>query len=359
MIPRNQLMSHAEYVHVLKGHLPVEAFKPRSRKLWVILAHLLLIGTAYAAFRFTSSIPVYLLLSIVIGHSLTCIVFLAHELSHNTIIRRPLLQYLLEVPLWGLNLIPATMWRRLHNQTHHIHGNTIRDPDRFFMKSELESADGRMRRWYTKLFFPHRFTSRWNPLVGFHFVTYIIRHLLAVFYPRDLRPSVVTYKPSYTSKQRLRIIGEVMAIACLQFGIFWAAGGTWAAYAWASPIALLFTSTFAMTYIWTNHYLHGLHEFHDPVAGSTSVQVPQLFDWLHSNFSYHTEHHLFPNVNADYYPLVSQLLLQHYPERYHRLPMSDAWRLLWKGEQHIREEPTSGNVEEPRSTAEFVKSNGI
>jgi fatty acid desaturase len=359
MIPGNQLKSHAEYVHVLKGHLPAEAFKPRPRKLWVILAHLLLIGTGYAAFCFTSSIPVYMLLSIVIGHSLTCIVFLAHELSHNTIIRRPLLQYLLEVPLWGLNLIPATMWRRVHNQTHHIHGNTIRDPDRFYLKSELESPDGRMRRWYTKLFFPHRFTSKWNPLVGFHFVTYIIRHLLAVFYPRDLRPSVVTYKPSYTSKQRLRIIGEVMAIACLQYGIFWAAGGTWAAFAWASPIALLFTSTFAMTYIWTNHYLHGLHAIHDPVAGSTSVKVPQLFDWLHSNFSYHTEHHLFPNVNADYYPLISQLLLQHYPERYHRLPMADAWRLLWKGEQYIREELTSANVDEPRSTAEFVKSNRI
>jgi fatty acid desaturase len=341
MVPRAQLMSQADYVHALKSHLPSHVFKPQARKLWVILAHLIVIGAGYTAFRFTSSIVVCLPLSLVIGHSLMCLVFLAHELSHNTIIRRPSVQYPLEALLWGLNLIPATMWRRLHNQSHHIYGNTLRDPDRFFLKSELEAPDGRLRRWYTRLFFPHRSTSKWNPLVGFHFVTYVVRHLLAVFYPRERRPTVVTYKPAYTRRQRLRIASEVVAIACFQYGIFLAVGESWPAYAWASPIAILFTSTFAMSYIWTNHYLHGLHEIHDPVMGSTSVEVPPLMDWLHSNFSYHTEHHLFPNVNADFYPLVSKLLIELYPARYHRLPMSEAWRLLWKGEQYIRDDQTS------------------
>jgi fatty acid desaturase len=65
--------------------------------------------------------------------------------------------------------------------------------------------------------------------------------------------------------------------------------------------------------------------------------VLPVFDWLHSNFSYHTEHHLFPNVSADFYPLVSKLLLEHYPTRYHRIPLAEAWRLLWKGEEHIAE----------------------
>jgi fatty acid desaturase len=338
MIPSEQLISHAAYLQVLKSHLPEQAFQPRLRKLWVILVHVIVVGMGYAAFRFTSSIALYLLLSLVIGHSLMCLVFLAHELSHNTILRQPILRYPLEVLLWGLNLIPVTMWRRLHNQSHHIHCNTLLDPDRFFLKSELEAPEGRLRRWYTKLFFPHRFTSKWNFLIGFHFVTYITRHLLAVFYPGDLRPSVVTYKPRYTGKQRLRIVGEVMAIVFLQVGIFCAVGGTWLAFAFASPIAILFTSTFAMTYIWTNHYLHGLQEIHDPVAGSTSVEVPRLFDWLHSNFSYHTEHHLFPNVNADFYPLVSKLLLEFYPTKYHRLAISEVWRALWKGEPFIQEE---------------------
>jgi fatty acid desaturase len=355
MTPRDQLISHAAYLQVLKGRLPQEAFRPRLRKLLVILAHLTIVGACYAAFHLTSSIALYLLLAIVIGHSLMCMVFLAHELSHNTILRQPLLRYPLEVFLWGMNLIPATMWRRLHNQTHHIYSNTLRDPDRFFLKSELDAPDGRSRRWYTRLFFPHRLTSRWNLLVGFHFITYVLRHLLAVIYPRDLRPSVVTYKPSYTVKQRLHIVGEVIVIVAMQVGVYFAVGGDWLAYLFASPIAILFTSTFAMTYIWTNHYLHGLFEIHDPVAGSTSVEVPRLFDWLHSNFSYHTEHHLFPNVNADYYPLVSRLLIEYYPDRYHRLPMTEAWRLLWRGEPFIQE---SENVSPARSDAELALEQG-
>ncbi len=352
MIPRDRLTSHAAYLQVLKSHLPEQAFKPRLRKLLVILAHLIVVSAGYAAFQFTSSLVAYSLLALVIGHSLMCVVFLAHELSHNTILRQPILRYPLEVLLWGLNLIPATMWRRLHNQSHHIHSNTLRDPDRFFLKAELEAPDGRPRRWYTRWFFPHRLTTRWNPLVGFHFVTYVLRHALAVFYPRDLRPSVVTYKPSYTAKHRLRILGEITIIVGLQYGIFLAVGSDWLAYAFASPIAILFTSTFAMTYIWTNHYLHGLYEIHDPVAGSTSVEVPKLFDWLHSNFSYHTEHHLFPNVNADYYPLVSRLLIEYYPHRYHRVPITQAWRLLWQGEPFIQEEE---HIDIDRKQAELVK----
>jgi fatty acid desaturase len=340
MVRRAQLISHAEYVQVLKPHLPPHAFLPQPRKLWVVLAHLVVICAGYAALRFASSIVLSMAIALVIGHSLMCLVFLAHELSHNTIIRHSGARYPLEVLLWGLNLIPATMWRRLHNQSHHIYGGTLRDPDRFFLKAELEAPDGRLRRLYTRLFFPHRLTPKWNPLVGFHFITYVLRHLAAVFYPGDTRPTVVTYKPAYARKVRLRIFAEVAAIVGMQAGIFWAVGGDWIAYLWASPVAILFTSTFAMTYIWTNHYLHGLYEVHDPVAASTSVEVPALWDRLHSNFSYHAEHHLFPNMSGDFYPLVSQLLTQYYPRRYHRIPIGLAWRLLWQGEQHIREDET-------------------
>jgi fatty acid desaturase len=87
--------------------------------------------------------------------------------------------------------------------------------------------------------------------------------------------------------------------------------------------------------------LHGLAELHDPLLGSTSVDVPPLLDRLHSNFSYHTEHHLFPSMSSDYYPLVSKILQERFPERYHRLSYREAWRKLWQGELHIVEQPAT------------------
>ena len=58
------------------------------------------------------------------------------------------------------------------------------------------------------------------------------------------------------------------------------------------------------------------------------VAVPPTFNWLHSNFSYHAEHHLFPAMNSDYYPLVSDLLREHFGEHYHRLTIGSAWTAL-------------------------------
>ena len=335
MTPREESLSHSEYVRALRSRLPIGAFATAPRKLWVIAGHLGFLGACYVGIRYNSNIAIRALLSVCIGHSLTCIAFLAHELSHKAIVRKRSIRYPIEVLLWGLNLMPATMWQQLHNHSHHVHGNTIHDPDRYFVKSELQPPGWVLRRWYARLFFPHHSTHAWNPFVWFHFVTYIARHLLAVCYPSGKRPSLVTHKPDYSRTKRLQILIEVVSIVLLQYAIYAVVGFDWRAFIWASPIALLFTSAFVMAYIWTNHYLHGLYEVHDPVASSTSVIVHPLFDRLHSHFSYHTEHHVFPSMNSDFYPLVSELLREEFPDKYHRIPISTAWQQLFRNEQHI------------------------
>ncbi len=325
----------SEYVKALRGQLPSRAFVAAPRKLWMAGGHLIIVLASYLGIRFSPFIACDALLSLVIAHSLTCIAFLAHELSHNAIVRSSAIRYPLEVLLWGLNVMPATMWQGLHNHSHHIFGNTIHDPDRYYTKSELQPPGFPVRRWYAKLFFPNRSIPNWNPLVWFHFETYIARHLMAVCYRGNRRPSIVTYKPAYTRTQRFRIFIEIVCIALLQYAIYDIVGSRWRAFIWASPIALLLTSAFVMAYIWTNHYLHGLYEIHDPVGSSTSVIVHPFFDILHNHFSYHTEHHIFPSINSDFYPLVSELLRKAYPDSYHRLPIRDAWRQLFRNEQHI------------------------
>jgi fatty acid desaturase len=61
---------------------------------------------------------------------------------------------------------------------------------------------------------------------------------------------------------------------------------------------------------------------------------------LHLNFSYHTEHHIFPGINSDYYPLVQELIQVHYPGRMNLLDAGDAWNLLMETPRHYKDENT-------------------
>jgi fatty acid desaturase len=103
-----------------------------------------------------------------------------------------------------------------------------------------------------------------------------------------------------------------------------------------------------MFYIYTNHMLCELTPVNDPLINSISLRVPKIFDLLHLNFSFHTEHHIFPGLNSDYYPIVQQLLLGLYPDRYNLLNADMAWKLMLATPRHHLDETTfitsSGNL---------------
>lgn len=324
-------LARSEYVNELRALLPAEAFAAAPRKLCWLFAHLFIVIGGYLGIRSSSSVIVFAVLAGLIGHSMACIAFLTHELSHNIIIRRRSLRNVLEVFFWALNLIPATVWRRVHNQTHHMHANTVKDPDRQFLESEKRLINC----WYSKLFYPHRNTLRWNPVVAFHFVPYIARNIIAAFYPNSRKPALVPYKPFYTQKLRIHIVMELIVIVGIQVAIFYGVGARWTAYFWASTAVVLITSAIVMAYVFTNHFLNPLVERADSMAATTSVIVPRWCDLLHSNFSYHTEHHLFPHMNSKFYPELSTLLQERYSDLYCRVPIRRAWQSLWTGHEYI------------------------
>lgn len=92
-----------------------------------------------------------------------------------------------------------------------------------------------------------------------------------------------------------------------------------------------------MAYIYTNHMLCPLDDENNPLANSVSLDVPAFVDLLHLNFSHHVEHHLFPGMNADYYPMLRQLLLDRHRETYQLLSAPEAWRRLLSTPRHYRD----------------------
>lgn len=319
-------MTHSDYISKIRFHLPPQAFRPAPAKRFLIFMHLGIIFSCYVTFRFTSSVVISLLLSVVISHSRLCIGFFAHELAHGAIVRNRLIRYPIEVFLWELNFVPATMWRRVHNQTHHVHANTPLDPDRPYLASEKTWAT----RCYTYIFYPQRRFGWLNPLIAFHWTGYVLRNIVALFYRPSAKPRLVPACPRYSACQKSTVIIEICFILFWQVMVFFVVGRTWPAWVWASVVSYLFTSAFVMLYIFTNHFLNPISETHDPLAHTTSVTVPRFMDQLHQHFSLHTEHHLFPSMNSDYYPLVASALKREFPDRYNVLPLAEAWKRLWR-----------------------------
>ncbi|HEY0107240.1 MAG TPA: fatty acid desaturase [Rhizomicrobium sp.] len=339
MIPASELKTASHYIAVLRPYLPREAFEPDPRHLVRIAAHLAVIFAGFVVLRETNSLWIAVVTAIVIGHSEACYVFLGHDLTHNAVVKNRGIKAALEMIIWGLILIPPSLWFRIHNQTHHAETNTLRDTDRTFLPSEETTVT----RIYSRIVFPNRQTPLRHPFFLFlNFPSYILRHLVTALLPGDMKPSIVTYKPRYTPALKRRLVYEIAAIAVFQVGLFYFLHGEGWRYVLAGPVAILVASAVAMIYLLTNHILNPLCEKADPLIVSTSVIVPKFFDWLHDNVSYHTEHHLFPSMNPRYYPLVSELLQKHFPERYNRMPMAEAWRRIWAHDEFMGEPDTLG-----------------
>jgi len=154
-----------------------------------------------------------------------------------------------------------------------------------------------------------------------------------------------------SQKERLLIGLELLAIVGLHAGVIvWLDGQPLKLLlAYFIPIWIGYAGVIA--YIYTNHLLCPLTEINDPLANSLSLRVPRILDLLHLNFSYHTEHHIFPGLNSSYYPQVRRLLQEHYPERYQLLDGSEAWRLLLSTPRHYRDSFTLTNWRGDRQLA--------
>ncbi|MEM7808214.1 MAG: fatty acid desaturase [Planctomycetota bacterium] len=312
---------HRFYATAIRPMMPKEAFKRSPRKLVPAIAHLLIVVAAWVAARYLDwwAWPI---LGIVAGHSMACLAFLAHELSHNAILKRGKVKRVVETGVMGLLGIPSTMWHEVHNITHHGNTNTPDDPDRRWMTDEVNKRNTAI----SAAFHPQKSWYRFSPLVPLQFVGYIMRNIIAALSGGHW--GTLPAAPKYDAKQRRSIAIELGVIVLIQALAFTVVGFDWVRWLLVGPFAWAVASSVVMAYVFTNHFLHPIHDESDPVGSSTSVIVPRWVDAMHFNFSYHTEHHLFPGMDSKWYPEVSRNLREQFPDRYNQLPFLEAWRRL-------------------------------
>jgi fatty acid desaturase len=77
------------------------------------------------------------------------------------------------------------------------------------------------------------------------------------------------------------------------------------------------------------HDTNELTEVNDPLTNTLSVTAPRWLEWLHLDFGYHVEHHLFPTMSGRHARTVRDVLVRLYGERYLTMPQGRALRLLY------------------------------
>jgi len=337
------LITQADYAKKLRPLLPSEAFLPDPNKIWILLINLMILITGWAIASYLDRwnwyyLWLYLPIAIVMGNSIAVLGFSSHNLLHSSAITSLWMRQVLSISGFAMVWMPPTLWKAVHNREHHNKTNSEQDPDRNYLYSQPNTWG----KWLQNLFIP---SSEVNPILlvvgmGYFWGMYVFRNLTSVlfFNNRSARYPVVAF--SVSTKERIAIACEtliligihVLVLASLHF----------------SPIQTLFGyfipiwigSAIAIYYILTHHLLCRMTSINDVLINTISIRVPKIFDVLHVNFSYHTEHHIFPGMNPDYYPMVQELLLTHYPERFNLMDADNVWKLMLQTPRHYLDETT-------------------
>ena len=343
-INRNKiLITQAEYAKKLRPLLPAEAFAAEPSKLVILFINLaiLILGWAIAdkLDRWSLSfLWLYLPLAVVMGNSVSVLAFSCHDLMHGTVMRNSRFIYFISLLGQTILWMPPTLWKVVHNRVHHNQTNTLGDPDRNYLYEQRNTWG----KWIQHLAFPSIEVHPIGLLIGMATAWgyYAFRNLSSVLLFNHKSVDYVPATFTVSAKERRAIAWELFIILILHLSIL--------TYLEFNPIKLLLSYFIPIGigyagmifYIYTHHLICEMTSVNDPLINTVSIRVPKIFDLLHLNFSYHTEHHIFTGMNSDYYPMVRELLEIHYPERMNLLNAREAWRLLLQTPRLYKNETT-------------------
>lgn len=342
-VDREIWITQAEYAKKLRPLLSAEVFLPGQSKIWILLINVLILifgwGIANHLDRWSwYFLWLYLPLALVMGNSIIVLLFSTHDLLHSSALKNPFLRQI--VSLLGLTMLwmPPTLWKAVHNREHHNKTNSFHDPDRNYLYEQSNTWG----KWIQNLFTPSVDVQPLWLLIGMGHAwgVYAFRNLSSVLLFNDGLSYCSPHAFTVSSKERRAIALEFFVILSIHLSVL--------TYLGFHPVKLLLSYFLpiwigysgAIFYIYTNHVLCRMTSINDPLINSVSIKVPKLFDLLHLNFSYHTEHHIFPGMNSDYYPLVQELLKTHYGDRFNLLDAGEAWRLMLQTPRHYKNENT-------------------
>ncbi len=311
-----ELRTIATYARAIRPTLPDHIFQPAtSRILWLPL-HIGVISTlAWTMVSDRLPAPLWPVASLLIGISLSGLVFLGHETMHGAVVRgRTLIKAVGFVALAPFTLSP-TLWTAWHNRVHHNHcGKAGVDPDMYPTMIEYETQRG------SRIMADHFGLGRRRLIsilsLAFGFTGQSQQMLWGAQKHNILSPGL-----------HRRAIIEFLAAVAMWTTIAVVVGLVPFLFIYALPFVV--ANTIVMAFIMTNHNLSPLTDINDPLVNSLSVTLPRALEFITLDFGYHVEHHLFPTVSGRHGKIVRDAILAKFPERYQSMPLTTALAKLY------------------------------
>ena len=304
------------YAREVRPHLPARAFQPApGRLLWLPVHVGIIVAMALWVVRGAPPWYVAVACAVVAGHSWGCLGFLAHETLHHAVVRSRWVERVVGYAGFAPYCLSPSLWSVWHNQAHH--GNTgrpVADPDGY----------GTLGFWrknrVVRILETLAPGSGYPRSAAFLFVWFSIHSLLVLVFHSQ--------RNGYYARVSRRVVyAETVGMVAFWLGVLGLVGPR--AFVFVYVVPTLVANAVVMSYIATNHFLNPLTDVNDPLANTLSVTSPRWLERLHLQFGYHVEHHLFPTMSGRYAPVVREVLVQRYGDRYLRMPHGRALRLLY------------------------------
>ena len=312
-----ELRSVSWYQADLRKHLPEEIFlRTPSRALWALVLVPLSATSLYLIL--TAGLPWYakLFLAIVAGQCHVALSFLAHEALHGSIVKQRWLQDIIGFVGFAPYFISPSYWRFWHNNLHH--GNTqllYKDPDAFPTISVYK------RSRFMRTIFPL------TPGSG----TKISLLYFCYWFPLQAILNQVSFRfgnKMWEKMDHKRVTIEFALICVMMASYVWFVGLNDILFLLVIPFM---TQNYTnMSYVSTNHNLSPYTKVNDPLVNSLTVTNNRFFEFIHLNFGYHTEHHIFPRLSGRHAKKVHAKMLELYPDRFQVMSKFKALKLLYK-----------------------------
>lgn len=305
------------YQQELKKMLPKSVFERNpTRSLYTFSFLALNITIVSFFFAFEMSWPVKLVLGMMLGLFNAGMTFMAHEALHGSVFKSPLLQDLLGFLGFGPFLVSPTYWKYWHNFLHHGHTQLlIKDPDAFPTLGVYK------RSVFMKRLF--NFTPGSQKFVSYFYFFYWFS--LQAF----LNQSYMRFGNKMWDKMNHRRVSVEFGFLILCMASYFYLIG-FQHILWLAIIPFFVQNYVVISYITTNHNLSPLTKVNDPLENSLTVTNHPVWEFLHLNFGYHVEHHIFPRMSCAYTKQVHHLLRTHFSSTYKFMPKSEAIKKLYQ-----------------------------
>lgn len=297
----------------LKRAMPPEAFKPQPLRG---VRALCMAGFAVAC-GFTivfTDFPWFidLLLSLLIGECMTSVLLCAHESMHGAVFESRWARSVLAWAGFAPLLITPGLWHAWHNRAHHRGANQPEyDPDTLASMEQFRGS------WTTRIrAYLSPGSGHWISCLGY----FSLFTLEGQFYLWVASGEPPLSDRTTIDRTKLRLTSTLLIACWLALAISMGPLNT----LWVLVIPISIANLILMAYVSTQHWLRPQVEEDDPFCSAMSVHVPKFVDWLHFEFSYHQEHHIFPNLSGRYAPLLREKLYEIEPKAVAVMPMGKA-----------------------------------